>query len=145
MNAMKRTTVLTLASIALMTATLAQAQDAQQEAQDAKETPVVGSTLIGAVSAELRKVARGWSTRRQVLGKTVFNDKNEKVGVIDDVIFAPDTSASYGIIGVGGFLGMGKRDVAIPVAQFRQVDGRFVLAGATKETLKALPAFEYAH
>lgn len=135
---MKRTTGLMLASIALMTSTLAQAQDAQQ-------APIVGSTLIGVAKAELRKLARGWSTRRQVLGKTVFNDKNEKVGVIDDVIFAPDTSASFGIIGVGGFLGMGKRDVAIPVAQFKQVDGKFVLAGATKEALKALPAFEYAH
>jgi len=80
-----------------------------------------------------------------VLGQAVFNDKNERVGVIDDVIFAPDTSASYGIVAVGGFLGMGKRDVAIPVAQFKQVDGKFILAGATKDALKALPAFEYAH
>jgi len=138
---MKRTTVFMLASIALMAPTLAHAE----EAQDTQETPIVGSTLIGTAKAELRKLARGWSTKRQVLGHTVFNDKNEQVGVIDDVIFAADTSASYGIIGVGGFLGMGKRDVAIPVAQIKEVGGKFILAGATKEALKALPAFEYAH
>jgi sporulation protein YlmC with PRC-barrel domain len=75
----------------------------------------------------------------------VFNDTNEKIGTIDDVVIGPDKSASYAIIGVGGFLGVGKHDVAIPVSQLKQVDGKFVLAGATKDALKAMPAFEYEH
>ena len=53
---------------------------------------------------------------------------------------------SYAIIGAGGFLGMGKHDVAIPVGQFKEDKdkGRIVLAGATKDALKAMPKFEYA-
>ena len=39
---------------------------------------------------------------------------------------------------------MGKHDVAVPVGQLKQVDGKFVLAGATKAALKAMPPFEYA-
>jgi hypothetical protein len=34
--------------------------------------------------------------------------------------------------------------VAVPVNQLKQQDGRFVLPGATKEAIKALPKFEYA-
>ena len=45
----------------------------------------------------------------------------------------------------GGFLGVASHDVAIPVNQFTQSDGKLVLAGATKEAIKAMPPFEYAH
>jgi sporulation protein YlmC with PRC-barrel domain len=129
-KAMTRTTTLMLASIALMTSTIAQAQ-------------VVGSTVIGTAAADLREVTLGWSANRQVLGQAVFNDKNERIGAVDDIVIAPDKAISYAIIGAGGFLGVGRHDVAIPVSQLTQVDGKFVLAGATKEALKAMPSFEY--
>ena len=59
-------------------------------------------------------------------------------------VIAPNKAVSYAVIGAGGFLSAGRHDVAIPVSQLRQVDGKFVLAGATKDALKALPPFEYA-
>ena len=41
---------------------------------------------------------------------------------------------------------MGRNDVAIPVSQIKQTqEGKFVLAGATKDALKAMPPFEYAN
>ena len=128
---MKRVTILMLASIALLASTIAQAQ-------------VAGSTLVGVAAAELREVTMGWSAKRQVLGKAVFNDKGERIGTVDDIVIAPDKAVSYAIIGAGGFLGMAKHDVAIPVGQIKLVDGKFVLAGATKDALKAMPRFEYA-
>lgn len=127
---MTRKTTLMLASIALMTSTIAQAQ-------------VAGSTVVGTAAADLREVTLGWSASRQVLGQAVFNDKNERIGAVDDIVIAPDKAISYAIIGAGGFLGVGRHDVAIPVSQLTQVDGKFVLAGATKEALKAMPSFEY--
>ena len=129
-NVMKRANILILASIALLTPTIIQAQ-------------VAGSTVLGVASAELREVATGWSAKRQVLGKPVFNDNNEKIGKIDDIIIAPNKSVSYAIIGVGGFLHIGRHDVAIPVGQLKQTGGKLVLAGASKETLKAMAPFEY--
>lgn len=127
---MTRKTTSILASIVLMTSTIAQAQ-------------VAGSTVVGTAAADLREVTLGWSANRQVLGQAVFNDKNERIGAVDDIVIAPDKAISYAIIGAGGFLGVGRHDVAIPVSQLTQVDGKFVLAGATKEALKAMPSFEY--
>ena len=107
---------------------------------------VVGSTQLGVAVAELRDVATGWSAKRQVLGKAVYNDGGDRIGNVDDIIVAPDKAVSYAIIGAGGFLGMGRHDVAIPVSQIKQQsDGKFVLAGATKDALKAMPAFDYAN
>ena len=105
---------------------------------------VVGSTQLGVAVAELRDVTVGWSAKRQILGKSIYNDKGEVIGKADDIIVAPDKAVSYAIIGAGGFLGVGKHDVAIPVSQLKQSDGKFVLAGATKEVIKAMPPFEYA-
>jgi sporulation protein YlmC with PRC-barrel domain len=107
---------------------------------------VVGSTQLGVAVAELRDVTTGWSAKRQVLGKTVFNDDGDGIGKVDDIIVAPDKAVSYAIIGAGGFLGVGRHDVAIPVSQIKQQsDGKFILAGATKDALKAMPPFEYAN
>jgi sporulation protein YlmC with PRC-barrel domain len=105
---------------------------------------VAGSTTTGVTAEELKTIALGWSAKKQILGKPVYNDKNEKVGDVDDLIIAPDSSVSYAIIGVGGFLGLGERQVAIPVNHFKGGEGRIVLPGATKDALQAMPSFQYA-
>jgi sporulation protein YlmC with PRC-barrel domain len=105
---------------------------------------VAGSTQLGVAAAELREITTGWSAKRQIMGQAVYNDKDERVGQVEDIIVAPDKAVSYAIVGAGGFLGLGKHDVAIPVSQFKIKDGKLVLAGATKDALKAMPEFEYA-
>jgi len=105
---------------------------------------VAGSTRLGVSMEEVKIVASGWSSKKQILGKTVFNENNEKVGKIDDLIVAPTGELSFVIIGAGGFAGVGRHDVAIPVQQIQLQDGKFVLPGATKAAVKALPKFEYA-
>jgi hypothetical protein len=130
---MKRAGILVLAGIALLTPLTPVISQAQ----------VAGSTVVGVAVAELRDVAMGWSAKRQVLNQPVFNDKDERIGKIDDVVIAPDKALSYVIINAGGFIGVTKHDVAIPVSQLTQVDGKLVLPGATKDALKASPPFEY--
>ena len=105
---------------------------------------VAGSTRLGVAVEQTRAVALGWSAKKQVLGKAVYNEQNQRVGTIDDLIIAPDTAVSFVIIGAGGFVGIGRHDVLIPVEQLKQQDKKFVLPGATKEAIKALPKFEYA-
>jgi sporulation protein YlmC with PRC-barrel domain len=128
---MKPMQFLMLAAFVLISPTISHAQ-------------VAGSTLLGVSVAELQEVVKGWSVKRTVLGQPVYNDKNEKVGSVDDIIITPDKAVSYAIIGTGGFLGLAKHDVAIPVSQFKLVDKKLVLPGATKEALKAIPEFQYA-
>lgn len=105
---------------------------------------IAGSTTPGMSVEELQTIARGWSATKQIIGKPVYNAKNEKVGDVDDLIIAPDSASSYAIIGVGGFLGLGERQVAVPANHLKHTEGRIVLPDATKEALQAMPAFQYA-
>lgn len=106
------------------------------------QAQVAGGMSIGVPNVAL--IANGWSIKKKVLGKSVYNEENKKVGTIDDIIVAPDGTASFIIVGAGGFVGIAKHDVAIPVGQIQDSDGKFVLPGATKAAIKALPKFIYA-
>jgi hypothetical protein len=44
----------------------------------------------------------------KMIGRTVFNPSNEKVGDVESVLIDKDGRVRYVVIGVGGFLGMGE-------------------------------------
>jgi len=88
------------------------------------------------------RAINGVSAKRQVLGKEIYNDHGEMVGKIDDLILTKKV-VTYAIVGAGGFLGLGRHDVAIPADRFVRDNERIVLPDATKEALRAMPRFEY--
>jgi len=103
-----------------------------------------GSTTVGVDVVESTQLAMGWSVKKSLMGKTIYNDAGDKVGNVEDLIISLDKSVSYIIVGAGGFIGIGRHDVAIPVSQIKDQAGKLVMAGATKDMIKAMPAFEYA-
>ncbi len=104
-----------------------------------------GTTTTGISVVESTQLALGWSVKKSLLGKTIYNESGKKVGKVEDIIIAPDKSVSYVIVGAGGFIGMGRHDVAIPVSQIQDQASRLVMAGATQDMIKAMPQFEYAN
>lgn len=104
---------------------------------------VAGAATVGITIEEMKVVVLGWSAKRKLLGAAVYNDRGEKIGSIDDIIVSPRRTVSHAIVGVGGFLGIGKHQVAIPMDQIKLQGNRFVLAGATKDVLRAMPEFQY--
>jgi sporulation protein YlmC with PRC-barrel domain len=105
--------------------------------------PVAGTSTIGVAPEQMDAVVAGWSAKRDLLGKDIYNEQNQKIGKVDDMIVAPDKSLAFAIVGTGGFVGVRKHDVAIPTDQIKLEGNKFVLAGASKEALKQLPQFEY--
>jgi sporulation protein YlmC with PRC-barrel domain len=104
---------------------------------------VVGTRRQGTEGAEKAGIVEGVSAQRDVLGQSVYGTEGKVVGKIDDLILTRK-AISYAIVGVGGFLGLGRHDVAIPVNKFVRAEGRLVLPDATKEAIQAMPRFEYA-
>ncbi len=111
----------------------------------AAQAQVAGSTTVGVSVTEATQIALGWSVKKSILGKTVYNDAGAKIGQVQDLIISPDRNVSYLIIGTGGFVGLGRHDVAVPVTQIREQGGRIVMPGATQDVLKAMPGFDYAN
>ena len=79
----------------------------------------------------------------RVLGATVLNEANEKVGTIDDLIVTPNDKVPYAVLSIGGFLGVGTRLVVVPYDTLKAGDKIMVLPGATRDSLKTLPEFNY--
>jgi sporulation protein YlmC with PRC-barrel domain len=104
---------------------------------------VAGAQPLGVSVEESTAIVAGWSVRKSIMDKPVFNEKGERVGAIHDIIVAPDRSVSFAIIAANQFLGVSHHDVAIPIEQLDFVNGKLVLAGATKNAIKALPEFQY--
>ena len=102
-----------------------------------------GTTTVEASITESTKLAMGWSVKKTLMGKTVYNDAGQKVGKVEDLIISPDKSVSYVIVGAGGFVGIGRHDVAIPITQIQDKAGKLVMAGATTDTIKGMPGFTY--
>jgi sporulation protein YlmC with PRC-barrel domain len=116
---------------------------AVQQTDQSQRPPVAGGAVIGVEVQEVAMIAEGYRISK-MLNQAVYNDKNEKIGKLEELIVKPDGKLSWGIVDVGGFLGMGKHRVAIPVGQFTSMSPRIVLPGATKDALKQMPPFEYA-
>ncbi|MDB5575952.1 MAG: photosystem reaction center subunit [Bradyrhizobium sp.] len=126
-----------------------QSKPAAQTPAQAPGAPIAGTAPLGVTVTAMDVVIAGWSVKNDVLRKNVMNDRNEKIGTISDVIISPPQdgktpAASFAIIGVGGFLGVARHDVAIPMEQIRLQGKNLVLPNATKDALKALPPFVYA-
>jgi sporulation protein YlmC with PRC-barrel domain len=101
---------------------------------------------MNAQQAEPVKRADG-NLATNIVGKAVYNgpgDDAQKIGSVNDIVLAKDGEARSLVIGVGGFLGMGAKNVAYDFAKaaWAEKNGeRWLVAPATKEELQALPDF----
>jgi sporulation protein YlmC with PRC-barrel domain len=82
----------------------------------------------------------------QFMGQAVYTAANENIGEINDLIMNKELDNIVAVVGVGGFLGIGERDVAIPISDIKvtkDTDNSLRLTiTASKEQLEALPAFD---
>jgi hypothetical protein len=82
---------------------------------------------------------------KALLTESVKNAANETIGDINDVLISGDGKVAAVIVGVGGFLGMGEKNVALPYDQLvfaKDVgDDLVVTTSATKESLETAPEY----
>ena len=98
---------------------------------------------VAMVKVDVSLVAKGYRASK-LIGSGVVNDKNEKIGTLDDIII-DHSRVMAGVLQVGGFLGIGSRRVAVPYEnlQIDDTGGKIVLPEATREELQKLAEFKY--
>jgi sporulation protein YlmC with PRC-barrel domain len=80
---------------------------------------VASSLMAGAAFAQS---ASGEWRASKMMGVNVYNDQNEKLGSIDELILNKQGKVDKVVIGVGGFLGVGQRDIAVNFDQLKFSD-----------------------
>jgi PRC-barrel domain len=120
----------------------------------------LAATLCGAAYAQPATTGVGTPTRSEVLNtlptnsttvtnyykQNVYDPSDAKIGEITDVLIGNDGKVEAFIMSVGGFLGLGEKDVAVPFSAVRgtEKNGRWYLTmNATKDTLKAAHGYKY--
>ncbi len=82
----------------------------------------------------------------KIVGSKVYNNANENIGSVEDIVLKPDGSMDEVVLSVGGFLGIGDKYVSVPFSDLKITrDGSSlkITTNGTKESLKALPAYEF--
>jgi hypothetical protein len=95
------------------------------------------------VSANVAEVGKGYRTS-DVRGRAVWNDRNERIGIIPEVVIGRD-DVPFAILEVGGFLDLGAHMVAVPFKALKIDDAsrKIVLPGATRRALRNFPEFRF--
>ncbi len=84
----------------------------------------------------------------RIIGSAVYNDHNDKLGTIDDLVIGKDNKLTA-VLSVGGYLGMGKKLISVPYNSLKfgdttaGSDNRVVMTGATKDSLKSMAEYHY--
>ena len=83
----------------------------------------------------------------KLVGTTVYNNKNENVGEVEDLVIENGKTLTGVVVSVGGFLGMGESYVVLDPSTLAisNKDGKWAVhADTDKDTLKNAPKFEYS-
>ncbi len=76
----------------------------------------------------------------------VYDTSNNKIGEVNDVLVNSDGQVNALIVGVGGFLGAGEKDVAVNFNAIKQImkdNKNYLTMDTTKDALKSAPGFKY--
>ena len=122
------------------TSAQAPVDNTDQNAQaPAVNPPAAASGWVASQAAD-DKLASNW------IGTTVYSPANESVGDINDLVIDKDGKVSAIVVGVGGFLGIGEKNVAVPfsaVTATADQNGKLKLTiQADKAALEAAPEFK---
>jgi sporulation protein YlmC with PRC-barrel domain len=75
----------------------------------------------------------------------VYDNAEEKIGVVTDLIMDNSGNVTTAVVSVGGVVGIGKKDVAVPFKDLKVAsrDGKdWLVLDKSKEDLKAAPAYD---
>jgi sporulation protein YlmC with PRC-barrel domain len=143
---MKLTPFVAATALVLAASPLVLAQTQPQGDPSATKPPT--ATAPGEKMQPKWYTAQGSELRAsKLIGTSVVNAANETVGDINDVILGKDGKVAAVVLGVGGFLGMGEREVAVEFSSLRlkQDGGKTVVTiDATKDALKNAPEWKWA-
>jgi putative membrane protein len=116
-------------------------------AEGTAEQPATGTGTTPEEPTATQEAARptyplGDKTANDLIGQTVVNQNGDNVGEIYDIVLNASDQAVLAVVSVGGFLGIGEKNVAVPFEHLQPSDTEAILMStATEEELKAMPEY----
>ena len=141
-------TLLATTAIATLLSTGAFAQTTAPATTDPAAAPATETAPAAAPETPGPEPVEG-HLASNIIGEDVYNgvaDDAEKIGSVNDIVLGADGQAALVVVGVGGFLGLGEKDVALEYDTLewaQREDGTsWLVAAATREELEQQEAFD---
>jgi hypothetical protein len=139
-------TIMAATAVSALALTSALAQSTTTAPAPSTTTAQTTAAPAGTAQFVTRQAPDQWLASK-FTGTDVIGPQEEKIGDVSDVLFDKDGKVVAYVVGVGGFLGIGSKDVAIAPASFQLVPGKDasdykLRLAMTKDQLKAAAAFE---
>jgi sporulation protein YlmC with PRC-barrel domain len=116
-------------------------------AQAPKQVPPAATRDAGPAVQTMTTLPANNSTITHWYKQNVYDPNDNKIGEIEDVLVDRDGKATALIVAVGGFLGIGEKDVAVPFNAVRATtkdnNKWYLVMNATKDGLKSAKGFKY--
>jgi sporulation protein YlmC with PRC-barrel domain len=77
----------------------------------------------------------------KMMGMSVYNEQNQNIGSIVDIMVDSTTGVATAILSVGTFVGGGTKLVAVPLGHVKVDGSKAMMAGATKQALADMPIY----
>ena len=91
-------------------------------AQNAQPADRAAPTVTASHAAGSKMMLKGNWRASKLMGLDVYNEANEKLGDVNELILDKDGKINAVVIGVGGFLGMGEHDIAVSMDKLKFVE-----------------------
>ena len=78
-----------------------------------------------------------------MIGMAVYNEHNEKIGVMDDILLPATGGEVTAVLSVGGFLGIGEKMIKVPLSHVHFMAEKPMMEG-DKAALSAMPRYSYS-
>jgi sporulation protein YlmC with PRC-barrel domain len=107
-----------------------------------------GAATMGAASGDyLTQQSETQMSANDYIGKAIYNGENNSIGDVNDIIIEQNGGIAAVVVGVGGFLGIGEKNVALPMSKVtmsRDAENQDVRLTTTEtaEALKSAPEFQ---
>jgi sporulation protein YlmC with PRC-barrel domain len=135
--------ILRHALLAAMITAVAATANAQTTPPATPTTPPAVTTTKDTTAAK-DMPAPNAADARKLIGRNIKNAENETVGEIKSVFISPDGKIDSVMVGVGGFLGVGEREVQLAWKDLQVMDnGEKVVVNMSKDQLKAMAPYKY--
>jgi len=114
-----------------------------------RKTVIAAAAVVALGSAAYGKVMTSVPesvTVTDYYKQNVYDPSDKKIGEIKDVLIASDGKVAAFIVEVGGFIGAGAKDVAVPftdVKGTKKNDKWYLTMNADKDELKSAPGLTY--
>jgi sporulation protein YlmC with PRC-barrel domain len=122
-------TIAALAGSAMLAGAAFAQSPAATTTDSAGTPPAASSTATTSTTASASSLQGNWRASK-LAGLNVYNDKNESVGSINDLLTDKSGNVKAVVIGVGGFLGVGEHLVAVPFDKVKFVTEPVAYSGA---------------